>query len=169
MASMNWLYHYPLPFKRINDVVHPTNYERSPQLTSLPRSQERDYRSALAEITAGQKRSHWIWYIFPQYDGLGFSATSRHYAIKSPAEAAAYLDHSILGPRLSECVDILLSVNGRTAHEIFGSPDDLKLKSSMTLFAHVSPEGSAFEQVLDKYFNGRRDGKTLELVGGGSA
>ena len=81
------------------------------------------------------------------------------------AEAAAYLDHPILGPGLRECVDALLAVTGRTAHEIFGSPDDMKLKSSMTLFSHVSPEGSTFERALDGYFGGRRDGKTLELVG----
>jgi uncharacterized protein (DUF1810 family) len=130
-------------------------------------AQEPDYQTALAEITAGRKRSHWMWYIFPQYDGLGFSSTSRHYAIKSPGEAAAYLEHPILGLRLRECVDTLLAVTGRTAHEIFGSPDDMKLKSSMTLFAHVSPEGSVFEQVLDKYFGGQRDGKTLELIQGG--
>jgi uncharacterized protein (DUF1810 family) len=126
-----------------------------------------NYRSALAEITAEQKRSHWMWYIFPQYDGLGFSSTSRHYAIKSPAEAAAYLEHPVLGPRLRECVNALLSVTDRTAHEVFGSPDDLKLKSSMTLFTQVSPEGSVFEQVLDGYFGGERDGKTLELLRGG--
>lgn len=129
-------------------------------------AQETDYASALAEIAAGQKRSHWMWYVFPQYDGLGFSSTSKHYAIKSPAGAAAYLDHPILGPRLRECVDALLSVTGRSAHGIFGSPDDMKLKSCMTLFAHVSPEGSMFEQVLNKYFGGQRDGKTLELVRG---
>jgi uncharacterized protein (DUF1810 family) len=130
-------------------------------------AQEPDYRQALAEITAGRKRSHWMWYIFPQYDGLGFSCTSIHYAIKSPNEAMAYLDHPTLGPRLSECVDALLAVTGRSSHEIFGSPDDMKLKSSMTLFAHISPEGSAFEQVMDGYFGGRRDGKTLELILGG--
>jgi uncharacterized protein (DUF1810 family) len=98
---------------------------------------------------------------------LGISPTSIHYSIKSPAEAEAYLDHPVLGPRLRECVDALLSVTDRTAHEIFGSPDEMKLKSSMTLFAHVSPEGSAFEQVLDGYFGGQRDGKTLELIRGG--
>ena len=129
-------------------------------------AQESNYRSAQAEITAGQKRSHWMWYVFPQYDGLGFSSTSRHYAIKSLKEAAAYLDHPILGPRLRECVDVLLSVTGRPAHEIFGSPDDMKLKSCMTLFAHVSSEGSTFEKVLDRYFGGQRDGKTLELIRG---
>ena len=108
-----------------------------------------------------------MWYVFPQYDGLGFSPTSKHYAIKSLEEARAYLDHPILGPRLRECADALLAVTGRSAHQIFGSPDDMKLKSSMTLFAHVSPEGSAFEEVLDKYFEGQRDQKTLELVRGG--
>jgi len=107
-----------------------------------------------------------MWYVFPQYDGLGFSATSRHYAIKSPEEAVAYLGHPVLGPRFGECVGALLVVTGRSAHEIFGSPDDLKLKSCMTLFGHISPEGSVFEQVLDKYFGGHRDSKTLELLQG---
>jgi uncharacterized protein (DUF1810 family) len=128
--------------------------------------QETDYRSGLAEIAAGRKVSHWMWYIFPQYDGLGFSSTSKHYAIKSLAEAAAYLDHPVLGLRLQECVDALLSVTGRSAHQIFGSPDDLKLKASMTLFAHISLERSAFEKVLAKYFEGHRDQNTLELVRG---
>jgi uncharacterized protein (DUF1810 family) len=127
-------------------------------------AQERDYQSALAEIKAGQKRSHWMWYVFPQYDGLGFSSTSKHFSIKSLAEAAAYLDHPILGPRLRECVDALLVVTGRSAHQIFGTPDDMKLKSSTTLFTHISPEGSVFEQVLDGYFGGQRDLKTTELV-----
>ena len=127
-------------------------------------AQELNYRSALAEIEMGRKISHWMWYVFPQYDGLGFSATSRHYAIKSPEEAVAYLGHPVLGPRLGECVDALLAVTGLTAHEIFGSPDDLKLKSCMTLFAQISLEGSVFEQVLDKYFDGYRDSKTLELL-----
>ena len=127
-------------------------------------AQESNYQSALAEIAAGQKRSHWMWYVFPQYDGLGFSSISKHYSIKSPAEARAYLNHPILGHRLRQCVDALLSVTGRSAHQIFGSPDDVKLKSSMTLFAHVSPGGSTFERVLDKYFDGQWDVKTLELI-----
>jgi uncharacterized protein (DUF1810 family) len=133
-------------------------------LSRFTDAQESDYRSVLAEIEAGRKVFHWMWYVFPQYNGLGFSRTSRHYAIKSLAETEAYLDHPVLGPRLGECVDALLSITGRSAHLIFGSPDDMKLKSCMTLFAHISPEGSAFEQVLDKYFNGHRDLKTLELV-----
>ena len=129
-------------------------------------AQERDYQSAHAEIKAGQKRSHWMWYIFPQFDGLGFSSTSKHYAIKSLAEAAAYLDHPILGPRLQECVEALLVVTDQTAHEIFGSPDDLKLKSSMTLFAHISPENSGFDRILARYFEGHRDQKSLGLFRG---
>ena len=127
-------------------------------------AQERDYRSALAEIAAGEKSSHWMRYVFPQYDGLGFRSTSKHYAIKSLAEAPAYLDHPILGPRPRECVDAFLGVTGRSAHQIFGSPDDVKLKSCMTLFAYISPEGSVFYKVLDKYFEGQRDGKTLKLI-----
>jgi len=127
-------------------------------------AQESDYQQALGEIKSGQKRSHWMWYIFPQFEGLGFSPTSVHYAIKSPAEATAYLDHPVLGQRLRECVDALLAVSGRTAQQIFGSPDDLKLKSCMTLFAQVSPGGSTFEQVLEKYYDGQRDQKTLDLL-----
>ena len=127
-------------------------------------AQEMNYRSALAEITAGRKISHWMWYVFPQYAGLGFSSTSRHYAIKSLEEGATYLGHPVLGPRLRECVDALRVLTGRSAHEIFGSPDDVKLKSCMTLFAHLSPEGSVFESVLDQYFDGHRDQKTLELL-----
>lgn len=127
-------------------------------------AQEMDYQTALDEIRAGQKRSHWMWYIFPQFDGLGFSPASVHYAIKSRAEAAAYLDHPVLGQRLRECVDVLLAVSGKTAHQIFGSPDDLKLKSCMTLFAKISPEGSQFEQVLEKYYAGQQDQKTIALL-----
>ena len=127
-------------------------------------AQESDYQTALDEIIRGQKQSHWMWYIFPQFDGLGFSPTSVHYAIKSRAEATAYLDHPVLGQRLRECIDVLLAASGRTAHQIFGSPDDLKLKSCMTLFARVSPEGSIFEQVLEKYYEGQQDQKTIELL-----
>ena len=129
-------------------------------------AQEMNYRAALAEITAGRKTSHWMWYVFPQYVGLGFSSTSRHYAIKSLEEGAAYLDHPVLGLRLRECVDALLAVTGRSAHEIFGSPDDMKLKSCMTLFAHISRENSALLNVLNKYFDGQQDQKTLELIRG---
>ncbi|WP_242928412.1 DUF1810 domain-containing protein [Pontibacter vulgaris] len=127
-------------------------------------AQEQIYPSALAEIKSGRKRSHWMWFIFPQLDGLGFSETSRFYAIKSKEEAIAYLNHTILGARLQEITEALLNINGKTASEIFGSPDDVKLKSSMTLFALVSKENSVFQQVLDKYFNGVKDTKTLHLL-----
>jgi uncharacterized protein (DUF1810 family) len=105
-----------------------------------------------------------MWYVFPQFDGLGFSSMSKRYAIKSVAEAEAYIAHPILGPRLVECADAVLAVEGKTATQIFGSPDDVKLKSSATLFACVSPAGSAFHRLLDKYFQGGRDEKTLRLV-----
>ncbi|HKO67365.1 MAG TPA: DUF1810 domain-containing protein [Burkholderiaceae bacterium] len=123
------------------------------------------YESALSEISQGQKSSHWMWFIFPQYAGLGSSSTSQRYAIKSVAEADAYLKHPVLGPRLLECGQALLRVEGRSAQQIFGSPDDMKLHSSATLFAHVSPGGSVFERVLDKYFRGAGDAKTLQLIG----
>ena len=106
-----------------------------------------------------------MWYIFPQIDGLGFSSTSRRYAIKNLAEADAYLSHPVLGPRLRECAEAALGVEGRSALEIFGSPDDMKLRSCATLFACVTPADSVFNQLIDKYFGGRRDTKTLGLLG----
>ncbi len=133
-------------------------------LSRFVQAQEHDYEQALSEIRAGQKRSHWMWYIFPQFAGLGISPTSRRYAIRSAAEAEAYLADSVLGQRLIECAEAVLSVQGRSASEIFGSPDDVKLWSSATLFAHVSPPGSVFERLLDKYFEGRPDAKTLRLL-----
>jgi len=128
-------------------------------------AQAKDYELALNEITSGQKRSHWMWYIFPQIDGLGFSPTAKFYSIKSLAEARAYLGHPVLGPRLVACVEAALGVQGRTALDIFGWPDELKLKSCATLFACVSPTGSVFERLLDKYFLGKRDDQTLRLLG----
>ena len=133
-------------------------------LNRFVQAQVGDYERALSEITAGQKRSHWMWYIFPQFDGLGFSPTSRRYAIKSAAEAEAYLRHPVLGPRLSECAEAALRVEGRSALEVFGSPDDMKLRSCATLFAHVSPAGSVFHRLLDKYFEGEPDDQTLRLL-----
>jgi uncharacterized protein (DUF1810 family) len=134
-------------------------------LDRFVRAQEGDYERALSEISNGRKRSHWMWYIFPQYEGLGFSSTSQRYAIKSLKEAEAYLEHPVLGPRLTECAAAALHVAGRSASEIFGSPDDMKLKSSATLFAHVSPPGSVFGQLLEKFFHGQPDQKTLDLIG----
>jgi uncharacterized protein (DUF1810 family) len=106
-----------------------------------------------------------MWFVFPQYAGLGISPTSQRYAIKSLAEAKAYLKHPVLGRRLVECAEALLRIEGRSAQQIFGSPDDMKLKSCATLFAHISPAGSEFERLLDKYFRGERDDKTLRLIG----
>jgi len=136
-------------------------------LTRFVLGQELNYEDALSEIRNGRKRSHWMWYIFPQYQGLGSSPTSRRYAIKSMAEASAYLQHPILGPRLLECAEAALGVTGRSAHELFGSPDDMKLQSCATLFASVSPPESVFERLLKKYFDGTRDEKTLSLLGSG--
>jgi uncharacterized protein (DUF1810 family) len=128
-------------------------------------AQEEDYDQALAEIKNGRKRTHWMWFIFPQIDGLGFSSTAKYYSIKSIDEARAYLEHPILGPRLRECAEAAVSVEGRSATEIFGSPDDLKLRSCATLFACVSPPGSVFERLLAKFYRGARDEKTLQLLG----
>ena len=128
-------------------------------------AQKADYNQALSEIKKGRKRSHWMWYIFPQFKGLGRSHTSQLYAIKSVAEAKAYLSHPVLGPRLTACAEALLQVEGRSANEIFGSPDDSKLRSCATMFAQVSPAGSVFERVLSKYFQGKRDRTTLDLLG----
>ena len=122
------------------------------------------YEQALAEIRSGRKRSHWMWYIFPQFAGLGSSGMSQRYAIKSVAEAEAYLRHPTLGPRLIECVEAALEIQDRSASEVFGAPDDMKLRSSSTLFAVVSPSGSVFEKLLDRYFDGKPDPTTLQLV-----
>ena len=135
------------------------------RLSRFVEAQDKVYDNVLSELRAGRKTSHWMWFVFPQIAGLGFSSTTQFYAIKSIDEARAYLHHPILGPRLIECCETLLSVQGRSAHDIFGSPDDMKLKSSMTLFECVSPRGSVFEKVLDRYFAGERDNKTRKLLG----
>lgn len=125
------------------------------------------YARALAEIRAGQKRTHWMWFVFPQIQGLGTSSTARFYAIEDRAEAEAYLAHPILGPRLLEITEALLAVEGKTASEIFGSPDDLKLRSCATLFARVSAPGSLFERVVEKFYGGKPDPETLRRLGAG--
>ena len=132
-------------------------------LSRFVRAQEHVYEQALSEIRSGRKRTHWMWYIFPQFDGLGFSSTSRHYAIKSVAEAKAYVSHPLLGSRLLRCAEAALAVEGRSAKEIFGSPDDLKLRSCATLFACVLPPGSVFDLLLEKYYPDGRDDQTLLL------
>ena len=127
-------------------------------------AQEGVYPAALAEITAGSKRSHWMWFIFPQVSGLGSSSVAQRYAIRSRAEAQAYLAHAVLGQRLLECTKALLGVHGRSASQIMGSPDDLKLRSSMTLFAYVSKSDSPLEKVLAKFFSGEKDQKTVNFL-----
>ena len=133
-------------------------------LSRFVEAQDKVYDQVLSELRSGRKTSHWMWFIFPQFAGLGSSDVSQFYAIKSMDEARAYLQHPILGPRLIECSEAVLSVKHRSAHEIFGSPDDMKLKSCMTLFANISPAGSVFEKVLDQYYNGERDSRTLRLI-----
>lgn len=127
------------------------------------------YHQVRAELRAGRKRTHWIWFIFPQIAGLGSSSTSVHFAIQSLEEARAYLQHPLLGPRLVECVETLLHLEGRTASEIFPFPDDLKLRSSLTLFECAAGPGSVFSRGLEKYFNGSRDERTLEWLNRGKS
>jgi len=133
-------------------------------LNRFLKAQDNDYNDILAEIKAGEKRTHWMWYVFPQIDGLAFSSMSKLYSIKSIEEAKAYFRHPLLGPRLRECAEAVVAVEGRSVGEIFGSPDDLKLRSSATLFASVSPPGSVFERILEKYYRGLRDDKSLRLL-----
>jgi uncharacterized protein (DUF1810 family) len=130
------------------------------------------YERACAELRAGQKRSHWMWFVFPQIRGLGRSETAMRYAISGREEARAYLDHPVLGPRLQECVGIVVELEGRTVEEIFGYPDDLKFHSSMTLFSEAAalfaevegPSADVFHKALKKYFGGKTDRRTLKLI-----
>ncbi len=127
-------------------------------------AQENDFETALAEIRNGRKQSHWMWYVFPQIAGLGFSQASKFYAIKDIGEAESYLAHPLLGKRLIEISNALLEVEGKTANQILGSPDDVKLKSSMTLFGALENTNPVFQSVLNKYFDGAKDQKTLEVI-----
>jgi len=124
------------------------------------------YARALAELKAGHKQSHWMWYVFPQIAGLGNSAMSHAYAIQSLQEAREYLAHPVLGARLRECCRTVMDLDGTTAHEIFRSPDDLKFRSCLTLFAHAAPDESLFDDLLVKYFGGKEDPATLEILAG---
>lgn len=127
-------------------------------------AQEKDFEVAFAEIRSGRKQSHWMWYIFPQIAGLGLSETSRFYAIKNKKEADDYLAHPTLGKRLIEISNALMETEGKTAHQIFGSPDDMKLKSSMTLFGALDKTNPVFQKVLNKYFDGAKDQRTLQMI-----
>ena len=133
-------------------------------LSRFLKAQEHDYAQALREIRAGRKRSHWMWYIFPQIQGLGFSSTAQYYAIRDLKEAKDYLEHPVLGARLKEISEALLELDGLSAHEIFGYPDDLKLRSSMTLFRMADLNCKVFEEVLEKYYDGEPDRRTVELA-----
>ena len=128
-------------------------------------AQESSYDRALAEVKDGCKRSHWMWYIFPQIAGLGQTSTSRLYAIDDLEEAQAYLRHPVLGPRLLEISEALLALNTDSVIAVFGWPDDMKLRSCMTLFAQADPEQEIFQKVLDKFYGGKPDTLTLDLLG----
>jgi len=128
-------------------------------------AQEPVFEQVVAELRAGAKASHWMWFVFPQLAGLGSSSTARAYALSGLDEAQAYLAHPVLGPRLREAAELAAAVEGRTASEVFGYPDDLKLRSSMTLFARAAPRDPVFTAVLDRYFGGDPDPRTLELLG----
>jgi uncharacterized protein (DUF1810 family) len=136
------------------------------QLHRFTAAQANVYPQALSELKAGQKQGHWMWFIFPQIDGLGRSETAQFYAVRNAEEAAAYLNHPVLGLRLIECSEAILAVDDKSAREIFGSPDDMKLCSSMTLFAAVSPTNPVFAGVIDRYFGGQPDSQTLNLLAG---
>jgi uncharacterized protein (DUF1810 family) len=127
-------------------------------------AQARNYDDALAELKAGRKTSHWMWYVFPQIAGLGSSPMAQTYAIGSLAEARAYLAHPVLGARLRDCVAAVLGVQGRSARQIFGGPDDLKLRSSLTLFAEAASDEPLFRQGLERYFGGEPDLRTLDRL-----
>lgn len=136
-----------------------------PNLERFLEAQERAYETALAEVRAGQKQSHWIWYIFPQVRGLGYSSTAKYYAIADLEEAKEYMAEPVLRARLLEVSKALLKLPSSNASAVMGYPDDLKLRSSMTLFSVAAPEEKVFQQVLDKFFDGKPDGKTLEILG----
>lgn len=128
------------------------------------KEQQRDYTTAYVEVSQGKKRSHWMWYIFPQIVGLGMTATSHKYSIKSIDEAKAYIAHPYLGKNLINISKVLLSLDENDPYKIFGSPDYLKLCSSMTLFAEAAPEEEVFQKVIEKYYNGKKDERTLTIL-----
>jgi uncharacterized protein (DUF1810 family) len=134
-------------------------------LSRFIEAQEGSYNRALSEVKKGKKQSHWMWYIFPQIQSLGFSETSMFYAIKDIDEAAAFLEHPVLGSRLVEISKELLALQSNNPNKILGSPDDVKLQSSMTLFASLDNTDPVFQQVLDKFYDGAKDQKTLRIIG----
>ncbi len=142
-----------------------SNYSADPHdLRRFVEAQDPVYDQVCSELRQGSKRSHWIWFIFPQIEGLGLSQTSREFAISSLEEAAAYLWHTVLGPRLLECTELVTQVSGQTIQQILGPPDDLKFRSSMTLFAHATTENQVFENALQKFFAGQYGRLTLDRL-----
>ena len=140
-------------------------YYDGSSLDKFVSAQKRDYATALQEIRNGRKRSHWIWYIFPQIQGLGMSSTAQFYGIKDLEEAKDYMEHPVLGPRLIEISEALLGLESSNPGAVMGFPDDLKLCSSMTLFELAAPEEKVFSKVLEKFYGGRRDELTLRILG----
>lgn len=139
-----------------------------PGLQRFVDAQDSVWADALAEVRAGCKRTHWMWFVFPQLAGLGQSTMARHYAIHDIAEAREYLTHPVLGPRLRQITEAAVTAPGESALAVFGSPDDLKLHSSATLFSLVSPPGSVFHRLLARWFEGEPDAATLRLLGFGA-
>ncbi|MGZ8253226.1 MAG: DUF1810 domain-containing protein [Burkholderiaceae bacterium] len=139
--------------------MHPEN-----DLERFIEAQDAVYDTVRQELRAGRKATHWMWFVFPQLRGLGHSTTATYYGIGSTAETLAYLGHPVLGPRLRECVDLVLGVEGSTAQRIFGSPDDLKFHSSMTLFAAAAPNEPLFQRALQKYYGGKSDPRTISKL-----
>jgi uncharacterized protein (DUF1810 family) len=137
------------------------------QLQRFVQAQDPVIEAVRVELRAGRKRTHWMWFIFPQLQALGRSATALLYGIRSLDEARAYLEHPLLGPRLIECTELVCAVKDRTAHEIFGSPDDLKFHSSMSLFASARPDVTVFAEAIQHYFGGTLDARTTELLATG--
>lgn len=134
------------------------------KLTRFLDAQNQVYLNALSEIRKGRKQTHWMWFIFPQLKGLGKSSTANHYGITGLSEASAYLQHPVLGKHLIQISNLLLELQGKTASDIFSSPDDMKLHSSMTLFSLVEGTDQVFKEVLDKYFDGKQDDRTLSIL-----
>jgi uncharacterized protein (DUF1810 family) len=142
-------------------MTHPFDLDRFIQAQDARDGAATVYDRALAELRAGRKQSHWMWFVFPQIAGLGFSAMAQRYAIGSLEEARAYLAHPVLGPRLRACVAALNAIDGKSAREVMGSPDDLKLRSSLTLFGRATPDNADFRAALERYYGGREDPATL--------
>ena len=148
----------------MTDASGPAGHKDHFDLSRFIKAQDKVYDRVLAELKSGRKSSHWMWFVFPQIHGLGYSSTTQYYSIKSLEEARRYLDHPVLGKRLKECAETILALEGLSASRIFGYPDDLKLRSSMTLFARVAEPRSVFIRVLDKYFGGAKDERTIHLL-----